>query len=174
MNKTSESMSDSTNAFLRDHDYINVLQKEKNSNVNVVFESRIDLTTVLLRDHDYNITSQGRSSNASNLRFVHNVSSSATTLNYGHNERSNDDLLQYLRENNVCYNNLLDVQPVRVIANNVNQLNNISEHYLGPMTELCIHCKAKHFKAKKVSNRRNSFNDCCNHGNVFLEPLITS
>lgn len=39
------------------------------------------------------------------------------------------------------------------------------------MTELCIHCRAKHFKAEKVVRKGNSFNDYCNHGKVILKPL---
>lgn len=35
----------------------------------------------------------------------------------------------------------------------------------------CIHCNAKHFAAEKISNKGNSFYDCCNHGAVYLEPL---
>ncbi|XP_043468035.1 uncharacterized protein LOC122502175 [Leptopilina heterotoma] len=49
--------------------------------------------------------------------------------------------------------------------------NEINEHYLGAMDILCIHCNAKHFVAEKVSNKGNSFNDCCSHGNVKLDPL---
>ena len=36
---------------------------------------------------------------------------------------------------------------------------------------LCVHCRAKHFPAEKVSNKGNSFNDCCSHGKVILETL---
>ncbi|XP_063990617.1 uncharacterized protein LOC135169496 [Diachasmimorpha longicaudata] len=43
------------------------------------------------------------------------------------------------------------------------------EHYIGPMNVVCRHCRAKHFAAEKV--RKDSFNDCCSHGEVALEPL---
>ena len=47
----------------------------------------------------------------------------------------------------------------------------IQEHYSGQMNILCQHCNAKHFKAEKVANKKNSFHDCCSHGEVILEPL---
>jgi len=34
-----------------------------------------------------------------------------------------------------------------------------------------VHCNAKHFAAEKISNKGNSFHDCCNHGLVHLQPL---
>ena len=45
------------------------------------------------------------------------------------------------------------------------------EHYLGPMDVNCTHCNAKHFSAERVSNKGDSFNDCCSHGAVRLEKL---
>ena len=39
------------------------------------------------------------------------------------------------------------------------------------MDVLCSHCNAKHFAAEKVSNKGNSFNDCCSHGTVKLEAI---
>ncbi|XP_044019996.1 uncharacterized protein LOC122860307 [Aphidius gifuensis] len=50
-------------------------------------------------------------------------------------------------------------------------LNNIEEHYIGSMTVLCKHCNAKHFKAEEPGNKKNSFNDCCCHGEVCLGTL---
>ncbi|CAB0042454.1 unnamed protein product [Trichogramma brassicae] len=46
----------------------------------------------------------------------------------------------------------------------------IPEDYLGKMDTLCMHCNAKHFENEKVSNKGLSFNDCCSHGGVRLEP----
>ncbi|XP_058810651.1 uncharacterized protein LOC131675629 [Phymastichus coffea] len=39
------------------------------------------------------------------------------------------------------------------------------------MNILCKHCQAKHFKNEKVSNKESSFNDCCDHGTVKLDPF---
>ncbi|XP_018359882.1 PREDICTED: uncharacterized protein LOC108759082 [Trachymyrmex cornetzi] len=39
------------------------------------------------------------------------------------------------------------------------------------MNVKCEHCSAKHFNSEKVANKDNSFNDCCNHGSVELNPL---
>jgi len=50
-------------------------------------------------------------------------------------------------------------------------IDNINEYYIGSMDVSCIHCNAKHFEAEKVSNKGNSFHDCCNHGAVYLEIL---
>jgi len=56
---------------------------------------------------------------------------------------------------------------------NINRMliDNINEYYIGSMDVSCIHCNAKHFEAEKVSNKGNSFHDCCNHGAVYLEIL---
>ena len=51
------------------------------------------------------------------------------------------------------------------------QNNNINENYLGKIDVLCKHCNAKHFTAEKVLNKVNSFNDCCGHGSIQLEPI---
>ncbi|XP_044005535.1 uncharacterized protein LOC122850453 [Aphidius gifuensis] len=47
----------------------------------------------------------------------------------------------------------------------------LAEHYLGSMNILCTHCTAKHFASEKVINKGSSFNDCCSHGEVKLDPL---
>ena len=44
------------------------------------------------------------------------------------------------------------------------------EDYLGEMDVLCCHCNAKHFVSEKVANKKLSFNDCCSHGVVALDP----
>ena len=51
------------------------------------------------------------------------------------------------------------------------ELNNIIENYIGPMNVKCCHCQAKHFEKEKSKSNQNSFDDCCNHGKVELEPL---
>ena len=38
----------------------------------------------------------------------------------------------------------------------------------------CIYCNAKHFVTEKISNKGNSFHDCCNHGAFYLESLSQS
>ncbi|XP_057329849.1 uncharacterized protein LOC130670458 [Microplitis mediator] len=53
----------------------------------------------------------------------------------------------------------------------VHNENTVSEHYLGRMNILCTHCNACHFPAEQVANKKNSFNDCCSHGEVLLENL---
>jgi len=35
----------------------------------------------------------------------------------------------------------------------------------------CEHYGARHFNSEKVTNKGNSFNDCCGHGTVELNPL---
>ena len=44
------------------------------------------------------------------------------------------------------------------------------EHYLGPMDVNCIYCNTQHFSAERVSNKGDSFNDCCSH-RIRLEKL---
>ena len=47
------------------------------------------------------------------------------------------------------------------------------EDYLGEMDVLCCHCNAQNFISKKVANKKLSFNDCCSHGVVALDPKPT-
>ncbi|XP_044597971.1 uncharacterized protein LOC123274430 [Cotesia glomerata] len=51
-----------------------------------------------------------------------------------------------------------------------NNINSTQEYYIGQMNVKCRHCNAKHFVAEKVANKHNSFNNCCRHGEVVLEP----
>lgn len=39
------------------------------------------------------------------------------------------------------------------------------------MTQICQHCNAKHFQCEIISQNKNSFNECCEHGKVKLMPL---
>jgi len=50
----------------------------------------------------------------------------------------------------------------------INRIDDINEYYIGSMDVFCIHCNAKHFAAEKISNKGNSFHDCCNH---VLRPV---
>ncbi|XP_051153690.1 uncharacterized protein LOC127276975 [Leptopilina boulardi] len=74
---------------------------------------------------------------------------------------------------NVSYSNSDNEN--RCCDNTMNQRRNnstdVQEHYIGPMDVLCEHCEARHFAAERVSRKKNSFNDCCSHGEVVLEPL---
>lgn len=47
----------------------------------------------------------------------------------------------------------------------------IVEYYAGEMCAACKFCGAKHFDAERVRSKRDSFNDCCRHGEVFMESL---
>ncbi|KYM96549.1 ATP-dependent DNA helicase PIF1 [Cyphomyrmex costatus] len=58
--------------------------------------------------------------------------------------------------------------------NSTISIKDLTEYYIGSMDVLCIHCNAKHFAAEKISNKGNSFHDCCNHGAVYLESLPQS
>ncbi|XP_044597177.1 uncharacterized protein LOC123273764 [Cotesia glomerata] len=70
--------------------------------------------------------------------------------------------------------NIVVNHDVHIANNNTgnNVINNvIRENYIGQMNVLCMHCTAKHFKNEMVANKGNSFNDCCHHGEVKLDPL---
>ncbi|XP_058791046.1 uncharacterized protein LOC131664174 [Phymastichus coffea] len=56
-------------------------------------------------------------------------------------------------------------------GNRISEVNVVEQDYLGLMNILCQHCQAKHFKDEKVSNKGLSFNDCCGHGSVVLDPF---
>jgi len=59
----------------------------------------------------------------------------------------------------------------RLNINSMMSIDNVAEFYIGSMNVSCVHCNAKHFAAEKISNKGNSFHDCCNHGKVYLQPL---
>ncbi|XP_058808421.1 uncharacterized protein LOC131674008 [Phymastichus coffea] len=54
----------------------------------------------------------------------------------------------------------------------INIQNNTRPDYLGKLENSCQHCHALHFKDEMVSGKGLSFNDCCGHGSVFLDPLL--
>ena len=39
------------------------------------------------------------------------------------------------------------------------------------MNYICQHCNAKHFQHEFINNKKDSYNTCCSHGKVNLEPL---
>ena len=49
------------------------------------------------------------------------------------------------------------------LIHQTNDVPEITENFIGQMNVKCTHCKAK-----RVANKGDSFNDCCNHGNVEL------
>ncbi|XP_044005514.1 uncharacterized protein LOC122850427 [Aphidius gifuensis] len=53
------------------------------------------------------------------------------------------------------------------------QVEDIQENYIGKMDILCKNCSARHFQVEEVNNKK-TFNDCCSHGEVNLEPLPDS
>jgi len=73
-------------------------------------------------------------------------------------------------ENQSRYRSRQKNQPRLNISNTIS-VNDVTEYYIGPMDVYCVHCNAKHFAAEKISNKGNSFHDCCNHGTVYLQPL---
>jgi len=40
------------------------------------------------------------------------------------------------------------------------------------MDVICVYCNAKHIAAEKISNRGNSFHNCCNHGAIHLQSML--
>ncbi|XP_044005604.1 uncharacterized protein LOC122850538 [Aphidius gifuensis] len=53
------------------------------------------------------------------------------------------------------------------------QVEDIQENYIGKMDILCKNYSARHFQVEEVNNKK-TFNDCCSHGEVNLEPLPDS
>ncbi|XP_044591984.1 uncharacterized protein LOC123270112 [Cotesia glomerata] len=53
----------------------------------------------------------------------------------------------------------------------LNNHDTIREDYIGPMNIICQHCLSRHFALEQVANKKNSFNECCRHGEVKLEPM---
>lgn len=72
-------------------------------------------------------------------------------------------------EYQVRYRSRIKKQPLLNI--NSTTLKNVVEYYIGSMDVTCIHCNAKYFAAEKISNKGNSFLDCCDHSAVNLQPL---
>jgi len=42
------------------------------------------------------------------------------------------------------------------------QIDDINGYYISSINMFCIYCNAKHFATEKLSNKGNSFHDCCN------------
>ncbi|XP_034936337.1 uncharacterized protein [Chelonus insularis] len=105
--------------------------------------------------------------------------------NINNNLNLTDETNQVIN-NNTNDNNIITTQSVSTAANNNSLSNvydssyfytiirNIEENYIGKMDIICIHYNAKHFPDERVTNKKNSFNDCCHHGKVKLEPLPTT
>ena len=53
---------------------------------------------------------------------------------------------------------------------NVTDYEHLQENHIGEMDVICEHCGAKHFRAE-ITDKENSFNDCCAHGKVKLDNL---
>ncbi|XP_057339407.1 uncharacterized protein LOC130676918 [Microplitis mediator] len=105
-----------------------------------------------LSEHDYSTLSQPTFTELQNHHSEHNyykktINQSSNNVNF-----TNEHLIQ--NESNV---------------NNIIGIDRIQQNYLGEMNVSCQHCNAKHFSAEKVSNKANSFNECCRHGEVALE-----
>lgn len=124
------------------------LEVQLNSNNEMTIYNVPD-STQITGDADQNDSMLTTDSSNMNSRESHNaLNCRQRSANYRRRQR---------RENLLPYDSLIN-------------LNDIAEHYGGEMIEQCIHCKA-HFKCEKVANKENSFNDCCTHGKVRLEPL---
>ena len=78
----------------------------------------------------------------------------------------NKSKIKWIEKNRALNKGYIDVNTSHII-----QLENVVEHYIGEMNLCCEHCGAKHFNGEKVANKGNSFNDCCNHGSINLDPL---
>jgi len=104
------------------------------------------------------------------------VSSNSNSNNFDNNSEIVDqeqNTLLLNRKHVECqyrYLSRIKNQP-RLNINNATLINEINEYYIGSMDVSCIHCNANHFAAEKISNKGNSFHDCCNHDAVYLEPL---
>ncbi|XP_058789100.1 uncharacterized protein LOC131663051 [Phymastichus coffea] len=58
------------------------------------------------------------------------------------------------------------------VENNINTQSSITLDYLSKLDVACKHCHALHFKDEMVQDKGLSFNDCCGHGAVLLDPLL--
>ena len=99
----------------------------------------------------------------------HNITSATlkAQVSENHNEKKESNKTD-------CQNyNKIKQQLYRATAKGFKNVdfNNVNLHYAGPMSVICKYCNAKHFEAETVQNKPNSFNDCCSHGKVKLEPL---
>ena len=81
-----------------------------------------------------------------------------------------EQTFQTERQKRAAENQRIRRQAARNIINDEHRNAATQRDYLGKMDVLCVHCEAKHFVAEKVANKGLSFNDCCSHGAVHLEP----
>jgi len=106
------------------------------------------------------------------LHESQNTVKSDNTLNKSNFTFSKDNLNNKSKVANYCERTqALKKGYTEINTSHITQLRNVVEHYIGEMNVCCEHCGAKHFKSEKVANKGNSFNDCCSHGSVQLNPL---
>jgi len=153
------------------------LKKKKNFNNNVVKKKsdnqrkRNETIKALIRNNNVQLKPNTRPSIVS---CVNNTMHSSCKINLS-NEINGESSVnvttichQLVYQSN--YRARKKGQPYLNINNSLS-INDTVEYYIGSMDVLCIHCNAKHFPAENVSNKRNSFHDCCNHGAVYLKSL---
>lgn len=85
------------------------------------------------------------------------------------------------RERERCAASLaLGIKHVGIVVQNIQNANapaidwdynDINENYAGEMKTVCKNCGAIHFNDERVVNWKDSFNDCCRHGEVTLANL---
>ncbi|XP_063991156.1 uncharacterized protein LOC135169788 [Diachasmimorpha longicaudata] len=77
--------------------------------------------------------------------------------------------------NDEFHNNIMQtpIRPGRFTRPTIRDISceGIKKHYIGKMTISCTHCNAIHFEVERVAQKNDSFNDCCSHGEVALNPL---
>lgn len=118
-------------------------------------------------EHNYCRSSLPSEASLGNQYFTeHNYSRTADGSSYDETF-DNDQLASNNNQSRLNINNDFDEEM-------------ILENHIGAMNVICRYCNAKHFTDEIVSNKTNSFNDCCRHGEVSLEtqpefpPLLKS
>ena len=123
-------------------------------------------------NHDHCYFSQKDNDNVNVIQSnVQNLNVAHSSLN-GTLESSNisNNVINLVIDHDHCYfsQNIQSNNVPLPLIHQTNDVPEITENFIGQMNVECTHCKAKHFPNERVANKGDSFNDCCNHGNVEL------
>lgn len=147
----------------------------------IYFSTQIATNNIHSNDHDVNaINNFGETININlnNFSMISQVLSQSTSENNPIIDSSvileDVDIVENVNDsenfNDIprpFHENILEI-PVHNVPQLPIPTEHVEAHYLGNMDVECHHCGAKHFSSEETSNNKNSFNDCCNHGNIVL------
>ena len=172
----STSVNDTASGSFKNND-CNTFNNFFNFNDNEEAQINGDITISNSHDHNHDILDNFESINFSirhdHCYFTPNNNNSISIIESNIQNSTTINNLKTIIHHDHCYNiseniEILNTPNTRDVCGNYEA--EIIENFIGDMNIDCIHCQAKHFPSERVSNKGDTFNDCCNHGNAELSP----